>query len=199
MDNNGVKGDRPSEAPQPNADRGRRRWHFAGTIFDERTLELLVNGVDAELERKPLEVLIYLLEHAGEVCTKDEILTGVWPGRILSETVLTKCIGRLREVLGDRDQDIIKTAYGFGYRFIASVHVEVGAAPGPARLDFKPGDHPPGRQLWSLVERLGIGGAGGALRAHHQKNPPKRVFKFSLPETPPRALKRENTPFFIIN
>jgi DNA-binding winged helix-turn-helix (wHTH) protein/tetratricopeptide (TPR) repeat protein len=199
MDNNGVMGDRPSAAPRPNADKGRRRWHFAGAIFDERTLELLVNGVDAELERKPLEVLIYLLERAGEVCTKDEILTGVWPGRILSETVLTKCIGRLREVLGDRDQDIIKTAYGFGYRFIASVHVEVGPTPGPGRLDFKPGDHPPGRQLWSLVERLGIGGHGETWRARHEKTHEQRVFKFALDETSLGALKREITLFRIIN
>src|ERR1700730_15766171 len=199
MDNNGVKGDRPGSVPRPNADRGRRRCHFTGTIFDERTLELLVNGVDAELERKPLEVLIYLLEHAGEVCTKDEILTGVWPGRILSETVLTKCIGRLREVLGDRDQDIIKTAYGFGYRFIAPVHVEVGPTPGPGRLDFKPGDHPPGRQLWNLVERLGVGGHGEAWRARHEKTHEQRVFKFALDEESLGALKREITLFRVIN
>ena len=192
-------GDRPGAAPAPNSDRGRRRWHFAGTIFDERTLELLVNGVDAELERKPLEVLIYLLEHAGEVCTKDEILTGVWPGRILSETVLTKCIGRLREVLGDGNQDIIKTAYGFGYRFIAPVQVEVGPTPGPARLEFKPGDHPPGRPLWSLVERLGIGGHGETWRARHEKTHEQRVFKFALDEASLGALKREITLFRIIN
>jgi DNA-binding winged helix-turn-helix (wHTH) protein/serine/threonine protein kinase len=192
-------GDRPGAAPPPDADRGRRRWHFAGTIFDERTLELLVNGVDAELERKPLEVLIYLLEHAGEVCTKDEILTGVWPGRILSETVLTKCIGRLREALGDRDQDIIKTAYGFGYRFIAPVQVEVGPTPGPARLHFKPGDHPPGRPLWSLVERLGVGGHGETWRARHEKTHEQRVFKFALDEISLGVLKREITLFRIIN
>src|SRR5208337_4826333 len=148
-----VTRDRPSAMPRTNADRGRRRWHFTGAVLDERTLELLVNGVDAELERKPLEVLIYLLEHAGEVCTKDELLAGVWPGRILSETVLTKCIGRLREVLGDEDQTIIKTAYGFGYRFIAPVQVELAAAPQTTPLDLHPGDHPPGRPLWSLVER----------------------------------------------
>src|SRR5882757_7829536 len=152
--------DTPSAAPRPTADRGRRRWHFAGTIFDERTLELLVDGVDAELERKPLEVLIYLLQHAGEVCTKDELLAGIWPGCILSETVLTKCIGRLRDVLGDDDQEIIKTAYGFGYRFVAQVRVESVATPEPARFDLGPGVHPPSRPLWSLVERLGSGGHG---------------------------------------
>src|ERR1700722_2250463 len=199
MDNNGVMGDRPGSAPQPNADKGRRRWHFAGTIFDERTLELLVNGVDAELERKPLEVLMYLLQHAGEVCTKEELLTGVWPGRILSETSLAKCIGRLREVLRDDQQDIIKTAYGFGYRFVASVRVESVSGPEPVRFDLVPGMHPPARPLWSLVERLGAGGHGEAWRARHDKTNEQRVFKFALEGTALVALKREITLFRVIN
>ena len=198
-DSHGAMHEKPSAAPGMNPDKGRRRWHFAGTVLDERTLELLVNGVDAELERKPLEVLIYLLEHAGEVCTKDELLTGVWPGRILSETVLTKCIGRLREVLGDRDQLIIKTAYGFGYRFITPVRVELGSGPGPARLDFKQGDHPPAHPLWSLVERLGIGEHGEAWRARHAKTHEQRVFKFALDEESLGVLKREITLFRILN
>jgi eukaryotic-like serine/threonine-protein kinase len=186
-------------APGVKADRGRRRWHFAGAVLDERTLELFVKGADAELERKPLEVLVYLLERAGEVCTKDELLAGVWPGRILSETVLTKCIGRLRDALGDRDQDVIKTAYGFGYRFIAPVQVELAAAPQTTPLDLHPGDHPPGRPLWSLVERLGIGGYGEAWRARHDKTHEERVFKFALDEASLGTLKREITAFRILN
>ena len=67
-------------APSSSSGTSRRRWHFGHAILDERTLELLVDDVDAELERKPLEVLIYLLQHAGEVCTKDELLAGIWPG-----------------------------------------------------------------------------------------------------------------------
>src|SRR5271156_505578 len=194
-----VMGNKTSEAPGVKADRGRRRWHFAGAVLDERTLELLVNGVNAGLERKPLEVLIYLLERAGEVCTKDELLAGVWPGRILSETVLTKCIGRLRDALGDQDQNVIKTAYGFGYRFIAPVQVELAAAHQTTPLDLHAGDHPPGRPLWSLVERLGIGGYGEAWRARHDKTHEERVFKFALDETSLGTLKREITAFRILN
>src|SRR5215470_8779160 len=91
------------------SDHARRRWYFGHSVLDERSHELTVEGVDTEIERKPLEVLIYLLQHAGEVCTKDELLANVWPGRVLSETVLTKCIGRLREVLRDENQELIKT------------------------------------------------------------------------------------------
>jgi serine/threonine protein kinase/DNA-binding winged helix-turn-helix (wHTH) protein len=187
-----------SIAPSPSGT-SRRRWHFGRAILDERTLELLVDGVDAELERKPLEVLIYLLQHAGEVCTKDELLAGIWPGRILSETVLTKCIGRLRDVLGDDDQEIIKTAYGFGYRFVAPVRVESVATPEPARFDLGPGVHPPSRPLWSLVERLGTGGHGEAWRARHDKTNEQHVFKFALEEAALVALKREITLFRVIN
>jgi serine/threonine protein kinase/DNA-binding winged helix-turn-helix (wHTH) protein len=197
-DDEDVIGDRVGESTS-SADRRRRRWQFADAILDERSLELIVNGVDAELERKPLEVLIYLLQRAGEVCTKDELLAGVWPGRILSETVLTKCIGRLRDVLGDKDQDIIKTAYGFGYRFVAAVRVEYAPAPEPVRFDFRAGDHPPGRPLWNLVERLGIGGHGEAWRGRHEKTHEQRVFKFALDEASLGALKREITLFRIIN
>ncbi|HTY49152.1 MAG TPA: winged helix-turn-helix domain-containing protein [Steroidobacteraceae bacterium] len=183
-----------------NAPRVRRCWHFAGSALDERTLVLAVSGVEVELERKPLEVLLYLLQHAGEVCTKDELLSGVWPGRILTETVLTKCIGRLREVLGDRDQDIIKTVYGFGYRLVAPVHLESSVPLAPAtQLGFQPGDHPPGRPLWSLAERLGAGGHGEAWRAQHDKTREQRVFKFALDETSLSALKREITLFRVIN
>lgn len=180
-------------------DRNRRRWHFGRAILDERTHELFVDGIDAELERKPLEVLIYLLQHAGEVCTKDELLAGVWPGRVLSETVLTKCIGRLRDVLGDDKQEIIKTAYGFGYRFVAPVRVDSAPTPEPAHFDFHAGGRVPGRPLWSLVERLGTGGHGEAWRGRHLKTNEQRVFKFALDEPSLVALKREITLFRVIN
>jgi serine/threonine protein kinase/DNA-binding winged helix-turn-helix (wHTH) protein len=181
------------------AERCRRRWHFAACVFDERTLELLVDGVCIELERKPLELLQYLLQHAGEVCTKDELLAAVWAGRVLSETVLTKCVGRLREVLGDRDQDIIKTAYGFGYRLVAVVRIETLPVVEPPRFDFSPGTRPPDRPLWTLVERLGVGGHGEAWRGRHEKTHEQRVFKFALDESSLGALKREITLFRIIN
>jgi TolB-like protein/class 3 adenylate cyclase/cytochrome c-type biogenesis protein CcmH/NrfG len=101
-----------------------RRWSFGPAVLDERTLELQVKGRLVALERKPLEVLQHLLNHAGEAVTKDALLEAVWPGRILTETVLTKCIARLREVLKDDDQTIIKTVHGYGYRLITPVKRE---------------------------------------------------------------------------
>lgn len=181
------------------SDPTRRRWYFGRSILDERSHELSVEGVDVELERKPLEVLIYLLRHAGEVCTKEELLASVWPGRVLSETVLTKCIGRIREALGDQEQEIVKTAYGFGYRFVAPVRIEVASPQAAPHFEFQQGDHPAGRPLWSLIEKLGGGGQGEAWRARHDKTGEQRVFKFALDEAALTTLKREITLFRVIN
>lgn len=193
-----MKGEQSNIAPSVVA-KGRYRWHFAQAVLDGRTLELTVSGALVDIERKPLEVLCYLLQHAGEVCTKDELLTGVWPGRVLSETVLTKCIGRIREVLGDADQEIIKTVYGFGYRLCAAVRVESLEVIEPPKLGFRPGDSPQGRPLWKLIERLGVGGHGEAWRARHEKTHEQHVFKFALDESSLGALKREITLFRVVN
>jgi adenylate cyclase len=98
-----------------------RVWSFANASFDEGSLELFVGDELVELEHKPLEVLRYLLRHAGDVVTKDELLAAVWPGRILSETVIAKSVSRIREVLRDGDQSLIKTVHGFGYRLAAEI------------------------------------------------------------------------------
>jgi len=168
-------------------------------MLDERTLELSVSGSPVTVERKPLEVLLCLLNHAGEVVTKDELLEAVWPGRILTETVLTKHIGRLREALGDDEQRIIKTQHGFGYRLIATVQVEASPTPSPPRFSFNPGDHPTGKPLWSLVERIGTGGHGEAWLARHDKTHEARVYKFALDNRSLASLKREITLYRLLH
>ena len=176
-----------------------RCWRFASTVFDERTLELTVDGEPVDIERKPSEVLLYLLLHAGEVVTKDELLDAVWPRRILTETALTKCIARLREALGDTDQTIIKTLYGLGYRFVAPVRVEASATSAPPRFDFAAGDSPPLRPHWKLLRHLGAGSHGEAWLAQHDKTGEQRVFKFALDAAALVSLKREITLFRLLN
>jgi eukaryotic-like serine/threonine-protein kinase len=174
---------------------GNRLWQFGGAELDERTLELRVRGEPTALEPKPLEVLFHLLHHAGEVVTKDELAEACWPRRVLSESVLTKTISRLREVLQDDDQSIIRTVHGYGYRLVAAVNVVAAhsAPPAAPRLGFKAGDHPPLRPLWSLVERLGSGRSGEAWLARHDKTREQRVYKFPLDVAALTSLKREIT------
>lgn len=187
----------PSVKSEP-ATSADRRWKFANAAFDERSLELVVDGAAVEIERKPLEVLRFLLQHAGEVVTKDEILAAVWPGRVLSDTVLTKAIARLREQLGPEGQATIKTVHGYGYRLVAPVTAELTRETPSTHFGFKAGDHPPQRPLWSLVERLGSGGHGEVWLVRHDKTREQRVFKFALDESSLVSLKREITLFRVL-
>ena len=170
-----------------------RRWSFGAAVLDERSLALHVNGEAAELERKPLEVLLHLLHHAGEVVTKDELLAAVWPGRVLSDSALTSCMHKLRDALRDDAQEIIRTQHGFGYRLVAPVRVETSQAPPTPRFDFKPGDRPPLRPQWSLQKRLGAGGHGEVWLARHDKTRETRVVKFAADGESLSSLKREIT------
>jgi DNA-binding winged helix-turn-helix (wHTH) protein/tetratricopeptide (TPR) repeat protein len=176
-----------------------RRWTFGAAVLDERTLELVVGGVLVRVERKPLEVLLYLLHHAGEVVTKDELADNLWPGRILTETVLTRCISQLRQVLKDDDRALIRTVHGFGYRLVAAVKVDAPGASVPPAFAFEPGDSPPQRPQWRLAERLGTGGHGEAWLARHEKTQDARVFKFALDQRALVSLKREITLYRLLH
>jgi serine/threonine protein kinase len=176
-----------------------RRWVFGPATFDERSLELLVNGRRVTIERRPLEVLLYLLHHAGEVVTKDDLAECLWPGRVLTDTVLTRCISVLRTVLEDTQRKLIQTVHGFGYRLIAQVRAEASTAAGSTVLAFKPGDCPPTRPQWRLVERLGVGGHGEAWLARHEKTGDARVFKFAVSGSALSSFKREITIYRLLH
>ena len=174
------------------------KWRFASCLFEESTLELSVEGRLVELERKPLEVLRHLLRHAGEVVTKEEIHAAVWPGRVLSDTVLTKAVSRIREVLGDDEQSLIKTVHGYGYRLIAPVSIEAALAKPSPVLGLKAGDSPPLRAQWRLEAHLGSGGSGEVWKVVHAKTGDVRVYKFAVDAAALNTLKREITLFRLV-
>jgi DNA-binding winged helix-turn-helix (wHTH) protein len=174
------------------------RWHFAGNVLDESSLELRMGGLAVRLPRKSLLVLQHLLQHAGEVVTKDELAESCWPGRVLSDTVLTTTLNRLRHALGDGQQELIKTVHGFGYRLVAAVKVEDAGETVAARLELSAGDHPPLRPTWSLVERLGAGSSGEVWCARHDKTAERRVYKFAVDGRALQGLKREITLFRLL-
>lgn len=170
-----------------------RRWTLGDTLVDERSMTLTVDGEPTALERKPLEVLLMLLRHAGEVVTKDELLEAVWPGRVLSESSLNKAISRIRTVLKDRDQSIIVTQRGYGYRLAAHVCVEASEAELTPQLNLQPGDRLETRPNWQLVQQIGSGGHGEVWLARHDKTREERVFKLALEAGHLASLKREIT------
>jgi DNA-binding winged helix-turn-helix (wHTH) protein len=86
--------------------------------------QLLVQGEKrVSLGARGLEPLRVLVEHSGEVVSKDELTARIWPDTCVSESNLKVQIAALRRALGEghRGQRYIATVSGRGYRFVAPV------------------------------------------------------------------------------
>jgi len=75
------------------------------------------------LPPKDLETLLVLVEKAGHIVEKEELLQKVWPGVFVEEGNLSRRIFNLRQVLGDAPdrREYIETIPRRGYRFVAAV------------------------------------------------------------------------------
>jgi DNA-binding winged helix-turn-helix (wHTH) protein len=83
-----------------------------------RRRQLFADGVPVELGTRALDLLLALLEADGALVTKNELMSRVWPGIVVSEENLKVQICALRKALGD-DGNIIRTEFGRGYRLTA--------------------------------------------------------------------------------
>jgi TolB-like protein len=84
----------------------------------------LRRGADiVELEPKAFDLLAFLVLHRDRVVTKDDLLQGVWGGRIVSESALTTRINAVRRALGDNGatQRLVRTFTRKGVRFVGEV------------------------------------------------------------------------------
>ncbi len=98
------------------------------TAFGEIELDLAGHEVRRAGEVVPVEpqvfdVLAYLVTHRDRMVPKTELLDEVWGDRFVSESALTSRIKAARRAVGDngRDQRVIRTVHGRGYRFVAEV------------------------------------------------------------------------------
>lgn len=80
-----------------------------------------------------VEVLGYLARRAGEVVSREELLSTVWPGVVVGDDALTQAIIKLRKALGDdaHNPTYIETISKRGYRLIAPVQGVAATSPGP--------------------------------------------------------------------
>ena len=92
-------------------------------------------GKPVAIEPQVFDLLVYLLRNRDRVVSKDDLIAGVWAGRIVSESTLTSRINAARKALGDsgEKQAFIRTFAKKGLRFIASVRVS-----GDARTPSSP-------------------------------------------------------------
>jgi len=101
------------------------RVRFGPFELDVRSAELRQNGVTVRLQDQPLRVLVALLEHPGDVVTREALRQRLWSADTFVdfERSLNAAVKRLREALGDSADDprYIETLPRHGYRLIARV------------------------------------------------------------------------------
>jgi DNA-binding winged helix-turn-helix (wHTH) protein/serine/threonine protein kinase len=170
-----------------------RLWRFADYEFDELGRELRVKGKPVDLESKPLDLLLQLLLHAGEVVTKDELLESVWPDVMVVDGSLATAVSKLRKAMGDEDHPVIVTVPRVGYRLAVPVYCKTVAAAAGPELGFKAGDTVPGREQWRLVRSMDVSGSSEVWLAENPKTREQRVFKFAADGARLKGLKREIT------
>ena len=98
---------------------------FAVFEVDLAAGELRKNGARVRLQEQPFQILIYLLDHAGEVVTREELRQKLWPADTFVDFdhSLNTAINKIREALGDSASSprYVETLARRGYRFLAPV------------------------------------------------------------------------------
>ena len=111
--------------PTPPSSPDRKILRFAVFEVDLAAGELRKNGTRIRLQEQPFQILVYLLDRAGEVVTREELRQKLWPADTFVDFdhSLNTAVNKLREALGDSASSprYVETLARRGYRFLAPV------------------------------------------------------------------------------
>jgi TolB-like protein len=112
-------------------------FRFGDHVLDIERRELRRGGEPVALEPQVFDLLVYLVRNRGRVVSKDDLIDGVWGGRIVSDSALTTRLNAVRKAVNDSgaEQRVIRTVPRRGVRFIGEVSEE---DPPAARADVTP-------------------------------------------------------------
>ncbi len=127
--------------PMPSSNREARLLRFGVFEVDLIAGELRKNGARIRLQEQPFQVLTALLQHAGQVVTRDELREKIWPADTFVDFdhSLNTAVNKIRESLGDSASSprFVETLARRGYRFIAPVDSVAAATTGSAAAQDK--------------------------------------------------------------
>src|SRR5580700_10242094 len=116
-----------SELEMEENNQARGRLRFGVFELDLRAGELRKHGLRVRLQEQPFQVLAMLVEHPGEVVTREELQKKLWPADTFVDFDhgLNKAINKIRDALGDSAESprFVETVTRRGYRFLADVKV----------------------------------------------------------------------------
>jgi adenylate cyclase len=104
-------------------------FRFSEFEIDVARHELRCRGNLVSIEPQVFDLLVHLVRNRNRTVSKSELVDTVWKGRIVSEATLSSRVSAARQAIGDNgaDQELIRTYYKRGFRFV--VNVDETAAP----------------------------------------------------------------------
>jgi adenylate cyclase len=116
-----------TQAPRKTAN---LRYLFEDYALDTDRRELRRGAEVIPVAAQVFDLLDYLIRNRERVVSKDDLLTAIWDGRIVSDGALTTRMKVARGVIGDngREQHLIKTLPRKGFRFVGAVQEEQGSS-----------------------------------------------------------------------
>jgi TolB-like protein/DNA-binding winged helix-turn-helix (wHTH) protein/Tfp pilus assembly protein PilF len=116
-------------------------YKFGHFELDLRSYELKRDGGPLRLEKIPMELLIFLVEHHGQLVTREQIIEKLWGKQVFLDTEqgVNTAIRKIRQVLLDDPEkpQFLETVVGKGYRFVSNVTAKGNELP-PSREDLPP-------------------------------------------------------------
>ena len=109
------------------------RYFFEEYAFDTDRRELHRGADVVSIAPQVFDLLDYLIRNRERVVSKDDLISAVWNGRIVSDAALTTRLNAARSAIGDTGdkQRLIKTLPRKGFRFVGTVQEEAEAAIAP--------------------------------------------------------------------
>lgn len=98
-------------------------FRFGDFDLDTACFELRKQGAVVKMERQVFDVLAYLVQNHDRLVPKEELLDKIWGDRYVGEAALNGRVMAARKAIGDsgKDQRLIKTVHGRGYRFVGEI------------------------------------------------------------------------------
>ncbi len=97
--------------------------------LDESTRELRLGSRAMEMQPRMFDLLVYLVRHHDRVVPKEELLSALWPGVIVTDSSLMRAVSLIRSVMRDGGQpEAIRNFSRRGYRYVGDVGETVTAA-----------------------------------------------------------------------
>lgn len=133
------------------------RHVFADYVLDTDRLTLTRSGQSITVEPQVFDLIRLLVENAGRVVTRDEMIDVVWNGRIVSESAISARIAAARKAVGDdgKRQEVIRTVARRGLQWVAQAAPNLAPQTAPTVQRIRYAATPEGHQIAYSVSGSG--------------------------------------------